>query len=481
MGEAGEDAAPPQALLERLKDYGQEQTLARWQELNDEERELLIRDLEALDLSRVDRILKQSVVSHDPSLLYGEPLPVTGVATIDDRTPEEIQRWWNIGLKAIAEGKLAVVLLSGGQGTRLGSKEPKGCFGIGLPSGRSLFALQAQRILRVQKLAAQLQLSQTERAITIPWYIMTSQFTDAATRKFFENHNYFGLQPEQVVFFQQGSLPCLSKDGRVIMESPFKVARAPDGNGGIYTALKNSKSIETMTKSGVKYVDCYSVDNALVRVADPIFLGYFIEKGVSWASKVVNKAFPQEKVGVFVQRGKGGPTAVMEYSELDSKKQHAINQDTGRLLYKWGNVCLHMFSIEFLNTVIDELERDSIYHCAYKRIPSVDGVVDGIKLEQYIFDAFPYAPSVGLFEVLRDEEFAPVKNASGSPTDSPETARLLLLRTHMRWVVAAGGLVAHTVPIHTTGLEVSPLVSYAGEGLEDICRGRTFQAQSEVA
>ncbi|KAF8390883.1 hypothetical protein HHK36_023182 [Tetracentron sinense] len=287
------------------------------------------------------------------------------------------------------------------------------------------------------------------------------------------------------------------------------VAKAPDGNGGVYSALKYSRLLEDMAMRGVRYLDCYGVDNALVRVADPTFVGYFIDKGVAAAAKVVRKAYPQEKVGVFVQRGKGGPLSVVEYSELDSSLACAINQETGRLRYCWSNikplvliviplsiqVCLHMFTLDFLNQVANGLEKDSIFHLAEKKILSIHGYTLGLKLEQFIFDAFTYAPSTSLFEVLREEEFAPVKNANGSSYDTPDSARLLVLRLHARWVVAAGGFLTHSVPLYLTGnfhsgfsgpfilspgVELPPLCSYAGENLELICRGRTFHAPCEI-
>ncbi|XP_057970802.1 UDP-N-acetylglucosamine diphosphorylase 1 isoform X2 [Malania oleifera] len=366
------------------------------------------------------------------------------------------------------------------QGTRLGSSDPKGCFNIGLPSGKSLFQLQAEKILCLQRLASQSGNEGSAGSVPIHWYIMTSPFTDDATRKFFENHKYFGLEADQVTFFQQGTIPCVSKDGRFIMETPYRVAKAPDGNGGVYAALKSSRLLEDMAMRGVRYVDCYGVDNALVRVADPTFLGYFIDKGVAAAAKVVRKAYPQEKVGVFVRRGKGGPLSVVEYNELDSSLASAINQETGRLRFCWSNVCLHMFTLDFLNQVANGLEKDSIYHLAEKKIPSIHGYTMGLKLEQFIFDAFSYSPSTALFEVLREEEFAPVKNANGSNFDTPDSARLLVLRLHSRWVVAAGGFLTHSVPLYATGVEISPLCSYSGENLEAICRGRTFHAPCEI-
>jgi UDP-N-acetylglucosamine/UDP-N-acetylgalactosamine diphosphorylase len=310
---------------------------------------------------------------------------------------------------------------------------------------------------------------------------MTSPFTHEPTQKFFKSHKYFGLEPDQVTFFQQGTLPCISKDGKFIMETPFSLSKAPDGNGGVYTALKSSRLLEDMASRGIKYVDCYGVDNVLVRVADPTFLGYFIDKSAASAAKVVRKAYPQEKVGVFVRRGKGGPLTVVEYTELDQSMASATNQQTGRLQYCWSNVCLHMFTLDFLNQVANGLEKDSVYHLAEKKIPSINGDIVGLKLEQFIFDCFPYAPSTALFEVLREEEFAPVKNANGSNYDTPESARLLVLRLHTRWVIAAGGFLTHSVPLYATGVEVSPLCSYAGENLEAICRGRTFHAPCEIS
>ncbi|KAL6580911.1 UDP-N-acetylglucosamine diphosphorylase 2 [Orobanche minor] len=134
------------------------------------------------------------------------------------------------------------------------------------------------------------------------------------------------------------------------METPYRVAKSPDGNGGVYSALKSSRLLEDMAMRGVKYLDCYGIDNDLVRIGDPTFLGYFIDKGVDAAAKVVRKAYPQEKVGVFVQRGKGGPVSVVEYSELDSSMASAINQETGRLRFCWSNC----WELLLINTMLKE-------------------------------------------------------------------------------------------------------------------------------
>ncbi|KAI3889356.1 hypothetical protein MKX03_018213 [Papaver bracteatum] len=335
---------PHQGLLERLKHYGQEHVFSLWDELSIQDKDLLVRDIQNLDLPRIDQIIRCSLRSQGLPVPTIEPVPETSVSSVDVRTLEERERWWKMGLKAISEGKLAVLLLAGGQGTRLGSPDPKGSQSVNEGSGGF---------------------------VAIHWYIMTSPMTD-----------------------DQGTIPCVSKDGRFIMESPSKVAKSPDGNGGVYSALKTLRLLEDMAMRGVKYVDCYGVDNALVRVADPTFLGYFIDKGVVSAAKVVHKAYPQEKVGVFVQRSKGGPLAVVEYSEMDQSMTSAIDQETGRLRYCSSNVCLHMFTLDFLNQVANGLEKDSIYHFAEKKVASIHGDIMGLKLEQFIFDAFTYAPFI---------------------------------------------------------------------------------------
>ncbi|KAI7726499.1 hypothetical protein M8C21_023729 [Ambrosia artemisiifolia] len=463
-GSSSPSPPPPQSLVERLKDYGQEDAFAFWDQLSSDQQNFLVQEIESLDLQRIDRMIRCSFQSHGLPPAAIEPVPEGFVSTVENRKIEDREKWWNMGLKAISDGKLAVLLLSGGQGTRLGSSAPKGCFNIGLPSGKSLFQIQAERIMCLQRLAAQSLDEGSGNVVPIHWYIMTSPFTDKATRDFFKSNKYFGLNNDQVTFFSQGTIPCVSKDGRFIMETPFQVAKAPDGNGGVYSGI----------------IEVFKTIGRYVRVGDPTFLGYVIDKGVASAAKVVRKAYPQEKVGVFVRRGKGGPVTVVEYSELDQSLASEINQGTGRLRYCWSNVCLHMFTLDFLNQVASSLEKDSIYHLAEKKIPSIHGQTVGYKLEQFIFDAFPYAPSTALYEVLREEEFAPVKNVNGSNFDTPDSARLLVLRLHARWVVAAGGFLTHSVPLYSTGVEVSPLVSYVGENLEAICRGRTFHAPCEI-
>ncbi|KMU79153.1 UDP-N-acetylglucosamine pyrophosphorylase [Coccidioides immitis RMSCC 3703] len=244
----------------------------------------------ALDLRshRINVLATRATQSQEASTGLGsgklEPLPDNATASILDSDPKALQRWYDEGLQLIAENKVAVVLMAGGQGTRLGSSAPKGCYDIGLPSGKSLFQIQAERIAKLQSLA---EASSGKQNVVIPWYVMTSGPTRNPTEEFFQKHGYFGLKEENVFVFEQGVLPCISNEGKILLESKSKVAVAPDGNGGIYQALVTSGARDDMKKRGIQHIHAYCVDNCLVRVADPTFIGFSASKKVDIATKVV--------------------------------------------------------------------------------------------------------------------------------------------------------------------------------------------------
>lgn len=210
---------------------------------------------------------------------------------------------------------------------------------------------------------------------------------------------------------------------------------------------------------------CVSLRSIYNRMMYCIFL-YSIVAG----ARVVAKAYPEEKVGVFARRN--NRLQVVEYSELDPAEASAFDSETGVLRYNWSNVCLHFFQREWLDAMASRLRDEGIYHIARKQIPSFNGKVPGIKLELFIFDAFPMADVTALMQIKREEEFAPVKNAPGSTSDSPDTARAAILALHTSWVTAAGGLLEDESSL----VEVSPAVSYAGEGLNGLTKGRTFRS-----
>jgi len=449
------------SLQELWAAHGQGHVLDAASKLTPDDLETLKAQLLASNPQRLNDIFESSTKDEAKHPDSGgapiEPVASSGVRRQAEITEVQRSEWQAKGLEMIGRGALGVLLLAGGQGTRLGSLLPKGCYNVGLPSGKSLFQLQAERIARLQVLAG--------GSSRIRWYVMTSPATHAETVEFFEKHGYFGLDGDQVVFFSQGMLPAFTPDGKVILESEGKLAMAPDGNGGVYVALQKHGIFEDMEKHGVEALDCCSVDNILVRVADPVFAGYCASNDIQCGARVVAKAYPEEKVGVFAQRA--GKLHVVEYSELDPTEASSVDPATGMLRYNWSNICLHYFEREWLKRVSNKLVTGGIYHVAKKQIPSFGGRVEGVKLELFIFDTFPAADRWGLMEVNRSEEFSPVKNAPGTATDSPDTAREHVLKLHSSWVETAGGVVEKEV-------EISPLDSYAGEGLE-WCKGRTFR------
>lgn len=368
-----------------------------------------------------------------------------------------------IGLEAIKKGEVAVILMAGGQGTRLGSSAPKGCYDIGLPSHKSLFQIQAEKLGCLQKLAMS--------SHPIAWYIMTSKQTRPATEKFFRNNDYFGLQESQVTFFNQGTLPALDLSGdKLFLGSKTELVESPDGNGGLYRAIKENSLLEDFNARGIKHIHMYCVDNVLVKIADPVFIGYAISNGFRLATKAVRKRDAHESVGIIAT--KNDHPCVIEYSEISKELAEAVDDSTDLLVLRAANIVNHYYSVDLLNEKLDSWINSLPYHIAKKKIPYYDNVKDeyiqptnpnGIKLEQFIFDVFPTIPisEFGCLEVDRLQEFSPLKNASGTANDNPDTARVAYLELGTSWLKDAGAQVTDDVLV-----EVSSRRSYAGENLE---------------
>jgi len=417
--------------------------------------------LEKLDLDRIAKLHKAAMeFDKHGQEGQGKLEPLDSYDVLADAPAASRELWQSTGLKAIAEGQVAACVLSGGAGTRLGFPFPKGMFDPGLPSGKSLFQLFAERLLKLTHLAG--------AKTVIPLYIMTSEGeNDEFTRAYFEENKYFGYNPTDITFFPQGTLPCLTEDGKLMLETGYAVGNAADGNGGIYGALRSSGSLASMEACGVKYVHVFSVDNAIGKVADPMFIGYCISRGADVGNKVVWKAEPGEKVGVIGKRG--GSYSVIEYSEM-SKEDCEKTDSAGKLLYGAGNICNHFYTTDFLKSVTDDA---LIFHVAHKKIktPSDDGqkavtpdVNNGIKLECFIFDCFGLANKMAVLEGPRDEEFTPVKNPAGNPVDSPDSCRAMMTAQSKKWLKAAGVAITEG----SAQVEIGPFVSYRGEGLEGL-------------
>jgi UDP-N-acetylglucosamine/UDP-N-acetylgalactosamine diphosphorylase len=396
-----------------------------------------------------------------------EPFP--NVATLDGPTAATDREGWRLeGLQKIAEGKVAVLLLAGGQGTRLGTKDPKGMYDVGLPSGKTLFQLQAERLKRVAQLAKVE--SGTSANVVVPWYVMTSGATDAATKEYFASKDFFGLGEENVFFFQQDMMPCMTPEGKLMLATKSTLAAAPNGNGGLYNSMDNAGALADMKKRGVELVCQYGVDNALIRMADPTFVGYCFATKADCGVKVVPKASADEAVGVLTLRD--GKPGVTEYSEI-SKEDAERTDANGKLALSASHVCINAYSVAFLEEIAATHFRNMPPHIAKKKIPFCNDAgevvtpddVNGWKLELFIFDIFDKARKLVAFEASRAEEFSPLKNAPGNPSDSPDTCRAHVSAMCKKFLRDAGATLSDDADNKL--VEISPLRSYAGENLEE--------------
>ena len=458
------------ALLQR---HNQSHLLQFWDELDESARTVLLDEIAEIDFDLVTRLHHDLVTAPSRAAAADS---AAALAPLRGQNLTDAQRaaFRADGLEALAQGRCAAFLVAGGQGTRLGHDGPKGVFDIGLPSGKSLFQLQAERLKRLGDLCGK----------PVPWYVMTSRANHEATTTFFREHDHFGLDEADVMFFPQGECPLTDEQGRILLADKGRIARGPNGNGGCFPALKDSGALADMTRRGVDWIFVYSVDNALVRVCDPVFIGFALDSGLPAASKAVPKVSPDERVGVFCRRGgdpndqdapdgeRTGRPSVIEYSEMSPELCAARDPGNGELLYGSANIAVHLFRRDFLE---EHADAALPWHVAHKKIPHIavdaaHGKTPGTrivpsapnahKFELFMFDLFPLAPDMAVLNVERAAEFAPVKNRDGA--DSPATARALILDLHRGWAEQAGVAVAALADVE---VEVSPLTSYAGEGL----------------
>jgi UDP-N-acetylglucosamine/UDP-N-acetylgalactosamine diphosphorylase len=439
----------PETILSTLEAHDQQHLIRWWDGLTEPEQQALLRQIEQIDFPLVDRLI---------ALRSGGETAESGAARAARASaPEQLVRLpqsdvererrrkaAEAGEALLREGRVGAILVAGGQGTRLGFDQPKGMFPIGPVSDRTLFQVLCEQLMARSRRAGR----------PIPYFIMTSEATHAPTVRFFEQQQFFGLNPEDVYFFQQASLPAIDDASpRILLESRGRIATSPDGHGGLLNALKRHGLLEVMRERGIEHLFYHQVDNPTAILCDPECLGLHLEEESEMTTKVVAKTGPEEKMGVLATID--GRTEIIEYSDLPPEQARRTQPD-GTFLFWAGNTAIHLFRRTFLERLL-EGDHALPFHVAHKQVACLDEGGNRIepkapnahKFEQFIFDALPRAHSALVVEADREREFNPVKNAEGN--DSPATAQAALNRIARAWIEQAGGTVEAGVQV-----EISP-------------------------
>ncbi|MBN2064279.1 MAG: UDPGP type 1 family protein, partial [Sedimentisphaerales bacterium] len=439
------------AAQKTLEKYGQSHLLQFIEELDQEQKVSLIEQIEALDFDMLQELIDTYVKQEPQIKLPSEILPpfVYPRKAPADMT-ERYQKALVYGERAIAENKVACFTVAGGMGTRLNFDGPKGNVPATPVKNKTLFQVFAETILANER----------RYNCTIPWYIMTSPINHSATVAAFEKNNYFGLKKENVMMFPQGTMPCFDFEGKILLAAKDQLAVSPDGHGGSLRALFVSGAIEDMKHRGVEFISYFQVDNPLVALVDPMFIGLHAMDSAEMSSKSVKKCDPLEKVGNFTLAD--GKVTIIEYSDLPEELARKTNAD-GSLVFQEGSIAIHIISRAFVER-INSKGFSMPWHKAIKKIAYVDqngntitpDKTNGVKLETFVFDAVPMANASIIYEIVREDEFAPIKNATG--VDSLESSQILQSEKAARWMAAAG----FAAPRKTNGrlnlmLEISPL------------------------
>jgi UDP-N-acetylglucosamine/UDP-N-acetylgalactosamine diphosphorylase len=443
--------AEPKELRRHLRKHGQEHVLAWWEELTEQQRSTLLEQLNALDLENLAELFtKKSQSIPIPASHEIQPVPVVRLDSLSQAARK-------LGEDALVRGEVAVLVVAGGQGTRLGFDQPKGMYPIGPISKSSLFQIHTEKVRALGRRYGK----------TVPFLVMTSHATDAETRAYFHEHDYFGADPRWVFFFRQGTMPALDLGtGRLLLEAKHRLFTSPNGHGGTLTALQEHGLLDLLGKQGIKHIFYFQVDNPLVHVAEPAFLGAHIAARAQVSSKVIAKVKPMDRLGnlVMVQ----GRCHIIEYSDLPDRL--AIERDAKGNLRLWaGSPAIHLFDFDFLTRITRD-RKAMPFHVARKKVPYLDArgqsvqpeKENALKFEMFIFDALPLAERWTVVETTRRQEFEPLKNATGP--DSPESVRQAISNQAGDWLEQAGVAVPwDTHRNATVPLEINPLFALDAE------------------
>ena len=398
----------------KLAKYGQEQVLKYYDELNEKEKDELLSQIEATDMEILDAcnhkedLVKRGVI---------EPLAAMELSEIEANK----ERFTDIGLEAIRSGKVGAVLLAGGMGTRLGSDNPKGMYNVGITHELYIFECLVNNLLDV--------VHQADTWIHL--FVMTSDKNNEATISFMEEHAYFGYNPKYVHFFKQEMAAATDYNGKIYLEEKGKLSTSPNGNGGWFISLEKAGLLDLVHSQGIEWINVFAVDNVLQRIADPCFVGATIDKKCVVGAKVVRKAAPDEKVGAMCLED--GKPSIVEYYDMTEELMNAKNEK-GEPAYNFGVILNYLFYVPDLEKMMASLP----LHIVEKKIPYLDEngrlvkpeSPNGYKYENLVLDMIHQLDSCLPYEVVREREFAPIKNKTG--VDSVESARALLVKNGVR-------------------------------------------------
>jgi UDP-N-acetylglucosamine/UDP-N-acetylgalactosamine diphosphorylase len=442
-----------------LENHHQSHLLAFWDQLNQNQRRNLLAQIWQLDLEKIDFWVTDLVKNPTPETIPAEFTPAQSYRP-SPAGPEQQREYAEavkLGKELITAGKVAGFVVAGGQGTRLGFDGPKGDFPISPVKNKTLFQIFADSISAAWQ----------KYQVNCPWYIMTSPLNHDQTNEIFHQNNYYGLDEKNVFIFQQGTLPNFSPDGRILLADKSTIACSPDGHGGSLKALYVSGALDDMKRRGIEYLSYWQVDNPLIKIFDPLFIGLHVLDKAEMSSKALIKSGPKEKVGNFCLVD--GRVTVIEYSDLPDELAKKRNPD-GSLVFELGSIAIHILNRSFVENLNGD-EFSLPLHRAVKKIEHLDqdGKIvesEGIKLESFIFDALPLALKSIILQTVRSEEFAPTKNATG--VDSAETTRQMMVDRAANWLESAGV----TVPKKPDGsvdclLEIAPSFALEKQDIKD--------------
>ncbi len=395
-----------------LAKYKQEHLLNFYDELNNDEKEQLISQICQINFEQIFSLYEASKKDELIPHRSIAPLPYT---IKKDLTTEEFMYYCSIGENAIVNGKYAVVTLAGGQGTRLGYKGPKGTFELDTEPKKSLFEILCEHLKEANE----------KYNITIPWYIMTSIYNDEQTKKFFEEKNFFDYPKDSIYFFEQSELPLINLSGNLILEEPYKIKEASNGNGDVFLSMKRHGILKDMKQKQIEWIFFSGVDNVILDIVDPLLLGLTIANNKVIASKTLFKKNIEDKDWIFARRD--GKPAIINSCHLTPEMKIAIDEN-GHYLYREINLLAHLFNISALEKIVKVFLP---YHRAFKKntfvneegMKQVPESPNTFKFETFIFDAFSLFDEIELLRVEENEEFAPIKDFNGA--HNPEIAKEL--------------------------------------------------------